>query len=65
MLNEHAITYHDRINVSDLDYLIKKANRLGKLGRDVMRVYQEEDRDGVHVYFEVEGMGREKIGMYA
>ena len=64
MLNEHAITYRERISMSDLNYLIKKANKLGKCGRNVMRVYQEEDNEGVHVYFEVEGLQREKIGAY-
>lgn len=56
MLNEHAITYQTNLSMSDLDYLIKKANRLGKIGREVMRVYQEEDNEGKHVYFEVTGM---------
>jgi len=64
MLNEHAITYNDKISISQLDYLIKKANKLGKVGRDVMRVYQEEDNEGVHVYFEVQGFQRERVGVY-
>lgn len=59
MLNEHAITYRERITMADLDYLVKKANRLGKSGRDVIRVYQQEDNEGIHVYFEVVGMQRE------
>jgi hypothetical protein len=59
MLKEHAITYRERITITDLDYMVKKANRLGKSGRDVIRVYQEEDDEGVHVYFEVNGMHRE------
>lgn len=59
MLNEHAITYRERITIADLDYMVKKANRLGKCGRDVVRVYQEEDNEGIHVYFEVKGMHRE------
>lgn len=60
MLNEHAITYHERININDLDYLIKKANRLGKCGRDVIRVYQQEDNEGTHVYFEVIGLAKDR-----
>ena len=64
MLNEHAITYTERMSIADLNYLIKKANNLGKSGRDVMRVYQEEDSEGVHVYFEVQGFQRERIGAY-
>lgn len=53
MLTEHAITYRERVTIQDLDYLVKKANRLGKSGREVVRVYQEEDSEGYHVYFEV------------
>ena len=60
MLNEHAITYHERITVADLDYMVKKANRLGRSGREVMRVYQQEDADGIHVYFEVTGLSNER-----
>ena len=56
MLNEHAITYNDKIRITDLDYMVKKANRLGRSGREVMHVYQQEDSDGTHVYFEVTGM---------
>ena len=56
MLNEHAITYKEKITASDLDYLVKKANRLGKNGREVVRVFQQEDTDGIHVYFEVTGL---------
>lgn len=62
MLNEHAITYIDKISMKDLDYLVKKANRLGKSGREVVRVYQQEDSEGCHVYFEVTGMPGEKKG---
>lgn len=60
MLNEHAITYRERINMADLDYMVKKANKLGKCGREVMRVYQEEDAEGIHVYFEVTGRNDER-----
>lgn len=55
MLNEHAITYNEKISMKDLDYLVKKANRLGKSGREVINVYQQEDAEGFHVYFEVVG----------
>jgi hypothetical protein len=60
MLNEHAITYSDKIVMKDLEYLVKKANRLGRLGRETVRVYQQEDSDGFHVYFEVTGKPPEK-----
>jgi hypothetical protein len=60
MLNEHAITYREKISMKDLEYLVKKANRLGKNGRDTVRVYQQEDGDGFHVYFEVTGMPQDQ-----
>lgn len=53
MRNEHAITYRDKISMKDLEYLVRKANRLGKLDREVVHVYQTEDDEGFHVYFEV------------
>jgi len=56
MLNEHAITYKDRLSVADLNYLIRKANKLGKCSREVIRVYQQEDCEGIHVYFETTGL---------
>lgn len=61
MLNEHAVTYTEKLSVKDLEYIVKKANRLGRNGREVVRVYQQEDGDGTHVYFEVTGMPHEKI----
>lgn len=60
MLNEHAITYVEKITMKDLDYLVKKANKLGKSGRDIVHVYQQEDADGFHVYFEVNGKPYER-----
>jgi len=57
MINEHAITYRDKLSVEDLDYLVRKSNRLGRLGREISRVYTQSDRDGMHVYFEVDNPG--------
>lgn len=62
MLNEHAITYNEKISMKHLEYLVKKANRLGKCGRDIVHVYQQEDAEGFHVYFEVTGKPNEKKG---
>lgn len=56
MLHEHAITYHDHLSIRDLDYLAKKANRLGRAGREVVRVHEESDAEGNHVYYDVTGM---------
>lgn len=56
MLHEHAITYQDRLSVADLDYIAKKANKLGRCGREVVRVHEETDSEGTHVYYDVTGM---------
>ena len=61
MLNEHAVTYIEKISMKDLEYIIKKANKLGRSKRDIVRVYQEEDSEGTHVYFEVTGMPTEQL----
>lgn len=53
MVTEHAKTYKDRLSIVDLEYLVMKANRLGRHGHEVLRVYQEEDSEGFHVYFDV------------
>jgi len=55
MLHEHAITYQGRLSIADLDYLIKKASKLGKNGREVVHVYEQSDNEGTHVYFDVIG----------
>ena len=60
MLHEHAITYQDRLTIADLDYLVRKANRLGLSGRDISRVYEETDKEGTHVYFSVTGLSHEQ-----
>lgn len=60
MLHEHAITYKDRLSVADLDYIAKKANKLGRSGREVVRVHEERDAEGTHVYFDVTGMPGEQ-----
>ena len=56
MLHEHAVTYTDQLSIADLDYLAKKANRLGKAGREVVRVHAETDAEGTHVYYDVTSM---------
>ena len=60
MLCEHAITYKNQLSVADLDYMTKKANRLGRCGREVFRVHETTDVEGTHVYFDVTRLhGRE------
>ncbi len=60
MVHEHAITYQDRLDVADLDYIVRKANMLGQSGRKVIRVHEEKDAEGVHVYYDVTGLEREQ-----
>ena len=56
MLKEHAISYKEKLTIHDLDYIVKKANSLGRKGRQVMRVSEETDSDGSHIYFDVTGL---------
>ena len=56
MVNEHALTFKEFLSIDDLNYLVKKANKLGLTSRNIVRVYQEEDSEGKHLYFEVEAM---------
>lgn len=51
MVNEHAKTVKEIVKMEDIEYMVKKANKLGKSGRSIERVYQEEDSEGKHIYF--------------
>lgn len=56
MINEHAITISGEITFEQLNYIVKKANKLGFQQRQIVRVYCEEDNEGKHIYFEAEGI---------
>jgi Holliday junction resolvase RusA-like endonuclease len=56
MITEHAITYKDKLSAEELNYIVKKANRLGQMKRAITRVFQQEDSEGTHIYFEAEGL---------
>lgn len=56
MINEHAVTVQGEITAEQLNYIIKKANKLGLQHRQIIRVYSQEDEEGKHIYFEVEGL---------
>lgn len=60
MLHEHAITYKDKLSIGDLDYIVKKANKLGRNGREIVRVHEETDAEGTHVYFDVTGLHEQR-----
>ena len=55
MIEEHALAVHENISLEDLNYLIKKANRLGLSSREIARVYEYKEGDTRHIYFEAEG----------
>lgn len=61
MINEHAITLTSEITHDQLNYLIKKANKLGLQQRQIIRVYSQDDNEGRHIYFEAEGL-RSAVG---
>lgn len=54
MVNEHAKTVVEEITMEDLDYMVKKANKLGLANRQIVRVFSEKDNEGEHIYFQVE-----------
>lgn len=56
MIKEHAITLIGEITPEQLNYIVKKANKLGLQKREVTRVYSEEDAEGKHIYFEAQGL---------
>ena len=56
MIHEHAITVKGELTPENLEYIVMKANRLGKSGRSIYRVYSQEDGEGKHIYFETEAM---------
>lgn len=60
MLHEHAVTYDKKLTIEELNYIVKKANKLGKIDRDVLDVHEESDEEGTHVYFNVTGMRYER-----
>ncbi len=65
MTTEHAITIKNDVTLSDLEYLIKKANRIGKLDKDILRIFIESDEDGQHVYYDIASKNDFKVGKIA
>lgn len=60
MRHEHAITYQGRLSAADLEYIATKANKLGKRGDKIIRVQEEKDFEGTHVFFDVIGAYEQK-----
>lgn len=68
MINEHAITItpptdpsRHEFSPEQLNYLVKKANRLGLQKRQIYRVFTQEDEEGYHVYFETEALSNKAM----
>jgi len=57
MIKEHVLTKKQDLTVEDLNYMAEKANRLGLTQRKLFRCVMEEDGEGKHYYYEVQGMG--------
>lgn len=60
MINEHALTAKKDLSIEDLNYMVRKANKLGRSNREIVRVFVQEDDEGKHYYFECEAL-KEKI----
>lgn len=56
MIIEHALTVKDHLTQQEVDYMVKKANSLGIKKRKIYRVFSDEDSEGKHYYYEVDGM---------
>ena len=56
MIHEHAKTVKGEITVADVEYMVKKAHRIGLSGRQLSHVYTQEDGEGRHFYFECQGI---------
>lgn len=56
MIDEHAVAFKDKLYEHQLEYLIRKANRLGLSNRAISHMYQINEENTTHIYFKVEGM---------
>lgn len=63
MINEHAVTFKGKLSLEDLNYIVKKANRLGLMNRSLTNVFQTDDKEGSHLYFVVEPMKSKTEGI--
>jgi len=55
MRTDHVIVIPDQqvhVPAQLLEYMARKANRLGLQGREISRVYTQTDSEGEHIYFE-------------
>ncbi len=50
MQKEHAMIVKEPLSIDQLEYLVKKANRLGLDSKQVVGVWEEEDHEGKHIF---------------
>lgn len=62
MMREHATNIKSECSINDISYLVKKANRMGRMGREIHSVYSMDDSDGSHIFFEVDDLRNGVIG---
>lgn len=56
MVHEHAIIIKNSCTIDQINYLVQKANKLGKNGRDISHAYYKDDEEGSHIFFVVDEM---------
>lgn len=59
MIKEHALLIKNEITIKDLEYLVKKANKLGLKNRIVTGITAEKDFEGRHIFYTCEGFNDE------
>ena len=50
MQKQHALIVSESLTIQQLEYLLLKANRLGLEKKHVVGVWEEQDKEGKHVY---------------
>lgn len=56
MTQEHAITISQQCSIDQISYLVKKANRLGKMNREIHAIWTHDDEEGSHIFFDVDDL---------
>lgn len=49
----HTDIRSEKVKAKDVEYLVKKANRLGLLGKEIVHTYEVSEKNGCEYYFEV------------
>jgi len=54
LISEHVICYENSLNANDIEYICRKSNALGLVGRDIHKVYTVHDGFSKHLYFDAD-----------